>query len=273
MSFLTSLLGSIGSGIGSVASTVGDIATSAGKAVGDVATKGVESIKGAFSSGKDAINTSPGMSRTDALASPGGWSNAGSSYGTTVANPAYESAKALPTDVYSPYYSPTSGPGGTPEMTAPQTLSQGQGAGVPKESFWSAFSKEATKQVTKNIKSSDMPPGTKGLATKKSGKYTPGVVGPDAPQGIRAVKGMEQESFKLDDETLKGLQKGLDDRARNRAAMAGYNAEKGKYSDLMPTEGSPYETPPEASYMTDEDWDKWLDNYYTNGYDQWSFND
>ncbi len=46
------------------------------------------------------------------------------------------------------------------------------------QSGWGAIAKEAGKSTFKNLKSADMPPGTKGLAQKQSGKYTPGVVGP-----------------------------------------------------------------------------------------------
>jgi len=126
---------------------------------------------------------------------------------------------------------------------------------------WGSLAQEAGKSAFKNIKSVDMPPGMKGLAQKESGKYTPGIVGPNAPQGIKAVKGMEQETFTLDKEQLAKLQKGLEERAKNRADLAGYNRESSKYPDLAPREDE------------ETSWKNFIHQYYENGYDQWSFMD
>ncbi len=70
---------------------------------------------------------------------------------------------------------------------------------------------------------------------------------------------MEQEAFTLDKDTLEKLQKGLDERAKNRAAMAGYNREQNKYPDLAPREDE------------ETSWRNFANQYYENGYDQWSF--
>ena len=141
------------------------------------------------------------------------------------------------------------------------------------------FKKQMVSKLFSSIKSSDMPGGMKGVAEPKSGKYTPGLVGPNTPRGIKPVKGSPNEAFNLSSDDLKKFQAGLDEAAKNRADRAGFAAENKKYA---PTEGSSYEPPPSSNYephreaapaesseWTDENWKDWTDNYYSNGYDKW----